>query len=852
MIFGAPEWLFLLPALAVLGWRWRGLRLHEPLRAAALVALVLALADLRLQRAGAGLDLWVLADRSESAAGAMATQSREIETILEHARGSDDRIFYVDFAGEVGRRDRGDPVFEGALFQTRTGAALEYALGEMAANRAARLLVITDGFATEPLGSAGEKVLRSGVPMDYRLLTESLSADWRVAGLAAPPRVLSGESFLVEFTIAGQGDAEIPWEVLRGGKPAASGTAQMRGGVAHVRLTDRLTGGGAVRYEARVKPPADAHPENNSAGAWVEVAGGPRVMLVTNYPDDPLAALLGAQGLAVELVTEPGSLTAARLTGVRAVVINNVPAHKLPRDFMAGLDFFVREQGGGLLMVGGENSFGSGGYFASPIDELLPVSMELKKEQRKVATAVAIVMDRSGSMSMSAGAGLTKMDLANSGAARAVELLGELDAVSIHAVDTLPHEVVGLAQVGPNRSQIIETVRRVVSTGGGIVVREGLRAGKAELEKAQTGTRHLIMFADANDSRQQLGDYLDAVDELRKIDATVSVIGLGTENDRDADILKEVAQKGGGRMFFSADPVELPAIFAQETVSIARSAFIKEPTGTSGTPGWAEIAARAPQWLPTVDGYNLSYVRPGATTSLVSTDEYASPLVATWQRGVGRVGAVSFPLGGPYSDRVRAWPGYGDFVQTLSRWLSGEDAPPGLALRTGIDGERLTLDLLYDETWNARIAQSAPAAMLAESGGVSTAVTTRPLIWEKIEPGLFRATVDLAPGRMARGAVRVGSVALPFGPLAVTGSAEWSFDRTRLTELHQLSVRSGGQERLDLAQVWRAPRPVTWRSVRVWTLVLWAVLFVADAALTRLGITLVPRRWQRAGVATAG
>jgi len=76
MIFGAPEWLFLLPALAVIGWRWRGLRLHEPLRAVALALLVLALAEPRLRRAGSGLDLWVLADRSESAAGMMAAQSR--------------------------------------------------------------------------------------------------------------------------------------------------------------------------------------------------------------------------------------------------------------------------------------------------------------------------------------------------------------------------------------------------------------------------------------------------------------------------------------------------------------------------------------------------------------------------------------------------------------------------------------------------------------------------------------------------------------------------------------------------------------------------------------------------------
>jgi hypothetical protein len=552
----------------------------------------------------------------------------------------------------------------------------------------------------------------------------------------------------------------------------------------------------------------------------------------------------------MEVVTDPSVLSGARVTGARAVVLNNVPAHRLPRDFVAALDFFVREQGGGLLMAGGENSFGSGGYFQSAVDPLLPVSMELKKEQRKIATALAIAMDRSGSMSMSAGPGITKMDLANSGAARAVELLGEQDAVSVHAVDTMPHEVVALAQVGPNRTHILEAVRRVVSAGGGIVVHQALRAGLQELQKAKTGTRHMILFADANDSRQSLNDYLEATDDLRKADATVSVIGLGTEFDRDAEILKEVAKRGGGRIFFSADPVELPAIFAQETVSIARSAFIKDATPTQSTPGWTEIAARAPQWLATVDGYNLSYLKEGATASLITTDEYAAPLVAAWQRGAGRTAAVAFPLAGQFSARVRAWPGYGDFVQTLMRWLAGEDAPAGLALRTEVDGERLTLDLLYDETWNTRIARAAPVATLAESGGVSAAVTTRPIVWEKIEPGRFRATADLKPGKMARGAVRVGAAALPFGPLAVSGSSEWSFDRDRLLELRQLSTRSGGQERLDLAQIWNAPRPITWRSIRAWVLALWAVLFIADAALTRIGVSLLrkPKRTLPAAV----
>ncbi|MDF3058208.1 MAG: hypothetical protein K0R17_2423 [Rariglobus sp.] len=841
MTFGSPEWFFLVPALIALGWRRRGWRLHEPVRAAALILLVLALADPRLRIGGSGLDVWVLMDRSDSVAAQAASQAPEVAAILERAKRSEDRVFYIDYAVDAVRRDQGDPVLRGGTQRTRTDVALEFALAQFAPDRAARLLVVSDGYATASLGTTAEKVLRSGVPLDYRLSGGEGGPDYRAGQVEVPSRVLPGEAFLVEFSIAGNVDGAVPWEVSREDRVAAQGVAQVRGGVAHVRLTDRLGGNGAVRYVVRVKPAQDAHPENNQADAWVEVAGGPRVVLVTNYPDDPLAALLRAQGLAVDLVTEPGRLVPPSLTGARLVVINNVPASRVAPEFLGALEFFVREQGGGLLMAGGQNSFGSGGYFSSAIDPLLPVSMELRKEHRKLATAMSIVLDRSGSMAASAGAGVTKMDLANSGTARAIELLGEFDAVSIHAVDSAPHEIVGLAQVSGNRGRMIDAVRRIQSTGGGIYVYEGLKAGWAQLKKAETGQRHLILFADAADAEEP-GDYKNLLEEMRAEGATVSVIGLGSPTDSDAAFLRDVAERGGGRIFFNANAGDLPEIFAQETVSVARSAFIKEVTPTLGTPGWTEIAARTPQWPAAVDAYNLGYLRPEATASLVTTDEYQAPLVAAWARGAGRVAAVAFPLGGPHSDRARAWPGYGDFVQTLTRWLAGEDTPPGMALRTRVDGDRLALELLYDDTWAARVAQTPPVAMLAVSGADRSKDEVRPLVWERIEPGRFQASAMLEPDRRVRGVVRVGAAALPFGPLAPGGSAEWSFEAERVQELRHLSMRSGGVERLDLASIWDAPRAVNYRGIRGWLLVAWLVLLLTDAALTQLDVSLLPRR----------
>jgi len=793
------------------------------------------------RRLQGGLDLWVLVDRSDSAAAAAARQGEEAAAILRKTKGSADRLFFIDYAGDAVRREQGDPVFLDTSRRTRTGAALEFALGQIEPDRASRLLVLTDGYATEPLGAAAEQVLRAGVPADFRLFGGADAGDVRVGALTAPPRVLPGESFLVEFAVLGQGDGEVPWEILRESKPAASGTASMRAGVARVRLSDRLAGSGVARYELILRPAGDKLADNNRAEAWVEVAGGPRALLLTNYPDDPLAGLLRAQGLAVDLVTEPATLNAAALAGARLVVFNNVPAHRVGADFLAALDFFVREQGGGLLMAGGVNSFGSGGYFSSAVDPLLPVSMELRMEHHKLTVAFSIVLDRSGSMAADAGGGLTKMDLANAGAARAIELLGDNDFAAVHAVDSSPHAVVQLAQVGPNRAAMLGAARRIASSGGGIFTYTGLKAGWGELQKATVGQRHLILFADAADAEEP-GEYVALLDEMTKDGATVSVIGMGTERDVDAAFLKDVAKRGNGRIFFNANPAELPALFAQETVSVARSAFIKEETGAKGTPGWIEIAARTPDWLKRVDGYNLSYLRDGATASLVTTDEYEAPLVASWARGAGRVAAVAFPLGGDHSALARGWAGYGDFAQTLTRWLAGEDAPPGLGLRTAVEGERLTLDLFYDESWAARIAQSAPVAAIAATG---PGAKTKQLVWEKIEPGRFRATVPLEPGQFVRGVARVGGAPLAFGPLATGGVAEWSFDPARPAELRELSARSGGRERIDLGAVWQAPRVTHPRPLRGWLLAAVLVLLVADAALTRLGIFLA--RAQRFG-----
>ncbi|MDB6138557.1 MAG: hypothetical protein JWO94_1629 [Verrucomicrobiaceae bacterium] len=836
----SPHWLLLLPLLFAAGWFWPRLGLFRPLRLFCLGFGVLLLIQPQMRFRSDGLDLWVLVDRSDSAKSLLGTRLAEWEQILDKSKGPKDHLNFVDYAAEAGTRGAlltagpNATDYEGPTTATRTATAVGYALSQMEADRAARLLVLTDGYSTEPLEGLAERLVRQEVALDYRLATASLAGDVRLAAFTLPRRVLPREAFMLEVVATADSDVTVPVDILRNGEPLARREIVLHKGVGRLRFTDRLAAPGAYRYEARLLPEHDSIPGNNAATQWLQVEGGPRVLLATAYKNDPMAEALKRQGFEVDVVGEPARLNVGMLSAAKAVVLNNVPAYQMPAEFLRALKFYVNEQGGGLAMIGGKYSFAAGGYYGSPIEPMLPVSMELKQEHRKLALPVAIVMDRSGSMGMTApGTGRKKMELANEGAARAIELLGDSDQATLIAVDSAAHVVAPVSPVGPNRSKLMSIARRIDVEGGGIYVYTGLRKAWEELQMAQVGQRHVILFADANDAEEP-GEYIKLLEQMVKEKVSISVIGMGTEKDKDAEFLKDIAKRGNGRIFFE-DADGLPAIFAQETVAVARSAFVDEPVPVKGAPGWVEMASTPLQWLPQADGYNLSYLKPGATQAAVSGDEYAAPLLAFWQRGAGRVAAVSFPLGGDFSAKTRAWAQYGDLVQSLSRWLMGEQTPPGLGLRVDMDGSRLNADLYYDDTWNERIAASPPQLLLAAGADGKTVSEA----WERLAPGHFRASVDVTGDRWLRGAVRVGNAAFPFGPVNAVVNPEWSFDPARVAELKSLSLRSGGTERVDLSDIWRAPRPAAWRGFDDWWLVALLIALMLEAWWTRVG------KWNR-------
>src|SRR5205807_5711965 len=141
---------------------------------------------------------------------------------------------------------------------------------------------------------------------------------------------------------------------------------------------------------------------------------------------------------------------------------------------------------------------------------------------------------------------------------------------------------------------------------------------------------------DAADAEEP-GDYKGLLAKCRAAGITVSVIGLGKRTDQDGPLLEEIARLGQGRCFFTDKPEDLPRLFAQDTLVVARSTFLDEPTPVRATAALAALAGRDFRMSRPLGGYNLCYLRDVATLAALTLDEYRATVVANWQAGTCRV-----------------------------------------------------------------------------------------------------------------------------------------------------------------------------------------------------------------------
>ncbi|HVS09680.1 MAG TPA: VWA domain-containing protein [Planctomycetota bacterium] len=846
MGFLHPELLLLALPAAALAWRWRGTGRGTPLaRFVALGLLSLALGAPYLRTREGGRDLVIVVDRSRSMPGGGDAAALELIRLAEEERRAGDRVAVVAFGAEpvLERLPSTSARFGGfarALDRDASdlASALSTALELVPEGRPGALLVVSDGESNgrDPLPLA-RLALARGLRIDVRALVREAGADLSVERLDLPPEVGAGEPFQLSAWVRSDRRVEAAFELERDGALLSSGRRVFEPGLTRMVFRDRIERAGVASYRLRLEGEPDRVPEDD-VGLGALLVRGPRPVLLINDDgaEDTLSRALRAAGIPLEAARpESARLEALALSGYRAVVLENVAASRLGAGLEA-LRGFVLEQGGGLLVTGGRASFGLGGYHLSPVDELLAVSMEMRQEHRKLGVALAIAMDRSGSMAAEVRPGLQKMDLANLGASAAIELLAPIDSVGVIAVDSSSHVI---QELTPARDieELVSRVRSIESMGGGIFVYTALLAAGRMLEGAEQKNRHIVLFSDAADSEEQ-ERCPELVEQLGRMGTTLSVIALGTRADTDARFLEELARLGQGEIYFTNDPSELPRLFAQDTLTMSRATFVEEPAAASVTGdlyGLGELPSELGEGgFPAIAGYNLTFLRQGGIAGVVTADEHRAPLFAFAYRGLGRTAVYTGQVGGTHGSQIVGWSGFSGFFVTALRWLAGQEEPTDVFASVRREGREAVVSVELDpaagtsagsQGFTARIAapEREPLELPLERVGAQRYEARFPLE----RSGIALGTLKLADGRF----LSLPPVALPYSPEFERPPDPQAGERL----LRRIARESGGEVAGAAGALFRGERHSrAWRPVTRELILAALLVMLVEIAFRRL------------------
>lgn len=740
-----------------------------------------------------GEDYVVIVDQSDSMSAEHLAFAEETIQDLESQLESGDRLSIISVGAEIRLDKSFDQTGRQKISNLNNGnasklsSALDTALKQIPVNRRGNILLMSDGGNTEDEWQAELRgAIVRNIPIHTIASIQDTQQDIQITQINAPHEISQGEGVLIQAQIESPFDGEVTIELLHQGKIVASGSKSVVKGSNSVTFRDVPSNGGIHEYTLRIKHPQDRTPENNTVTVGTLVQGPKTVLLLSETPS-PVASLLKRHNIQVIERHPSDPISLPLLTQVRAVIIHNVPATYFSMNELRVLRLAVDELGKGLWMIGGPGSFGVGGYLHTELEEVLPVSLEIREEKRKVGMALGIALDRSGSMGMSMGPNLTKMDLANQGAASAIELLTSIDNITVTAVDTETHEILRNQPVS-SVSSLSKSVLGIESGGGGIYVDTALKDLHTILKESPQLNKRIILFADASDAEDD-GDTLQTVAKLQADNIAVSVIALGTPSDSDAKFLLDVASNGGGSIYFTQSPKELPKLFSMETMVASQAGFVEEPTQVSTVLGLSRFGGGLPS-LPPLTGYNVVFPKSGSQTGYQTKETDTSPILASTQVGLGHSVAYMGCIGGSCGQDILKWPQLGTFVSTIVSGISAQSSPETGFVGVQQEGE----DFVYTVESNT----GTPNIQVYAPDG-----TTQDLVFQQIEPNLYESRVrpDLVGVHTAVQSTHSGVATLP--PLSKSISTEFSNLQTSRSreQLRRLSERTGGLINPSISQI---------------------------------------------------
>ncbi|MEE2972671.1 MAG: VWA domain-containing protein, partial [Planctomycetota bacterium] len=838
-------------------------------RSLLLILLAVALARPMVVDRSDSVTLMVVADMSQSIPRDLQRGSERFLTRVEEAkRNEEDRIGVVTVAEASEIRQTPDPNARiqldhaGDPAATNLAAAVRTAISLMPTDTANRILLVSDGNETEAsVLDSIELASANGIPIDVLPIQYEYDREIVFEGLKAPSRARIGQSIDLRAFIHSSTETAGVLRLSRNGRrvdldptSASDGVRiRLRPGTNSIAIPVAVEQAGGQRFRAEFEPDdpeSDSLLENNLFEAVTFVSSDGRVLVVSDASAEVDALVDAIRDGGLEVVVEPPSVLTsgtALLNGFDSVILSNIPRWAIDVETDRALRSYVHDLGGGLIMLGGDESFGAGGWIDSETAKALPVRLDPPQERQLTRGALALIMH---SCEMPQGNFWGQQT-----AIAAIEALSSLDYVGIITFNfaAIGQNVNGNSWAYP--LQLAGDKQAAIAAAKSMVIGDmpdfagSMTLAQAGLAAVNAGQRHVIVISDgdpAPPSKALLDKYLDSGITI----TTIMVGGHGTPSDRMN--MQGVAEYTGGTFYNVTNPKALPKIFIKEATLVSRS-LIQEGDYSPVVFPSLDGPTRGMTTVPGIDGFVLTVPREGlAKIPLkIPVEDGEDPLLAAWNHGLGRAVAFTSDVGARWAGDWISWEGFQPFWEQVVRWTMRPATPSNLSIRTAIDDEGQAVVEVEALAAEGGFADFLPgeARVLAPDG------TSRPVTLQQVGPGRYRTdfAIDqqgaylvnaIFPSEDGQAAASVqAAVAVPY-------RREFATTRDNSALLEMIADRTGGRvydtdvdlEQVDPFEASDLTMPMS--QTRIWDIVVVIVasLFVLDVAVRRLSIERRRRR----------
>ncbi len=520
---------------------------------------------------------------------------------------------------------------------------------------------------------------------------------------------------------------------------------------------------------------------------WVSIKDKAKTLLISGSKDDQsvIKRLYSIQGISVEAVIANGrNKVPGDFSKHSTIILNNVAKRQLPKGFLANLKRFVKN-GGGLLLIGGDRSFGLGGYINTPLEEISPVSfIPPQTKKKRLINAVALVIDKSRSM-LKQG----RIQSAKLAALSSINSLKDEDLISVIGFDSAPFKIIGMKPVSEVK-QNAESRLRNLTAAGRTRGANSLGLARRLLKKSGAGRLHVIVLSDGEfeDAPAALGE----ISNLRNEGISVSSVALGAQ--ADVPFMRQVASIGKGAFYHTLDASKLPQIFLKDIKVAVGEETIQEQKDFGVRKGADGTVSTSVSGYPVLRGIVQTKNKSRATKELITyKGKKAIPVLSSWDYGKGRVIAFASDANGRWSNRWLSWGGFGKFWKELLvsiRPNKGKNKKDiDYDLRYKIEGSSLTLDL---SVFDPSLASSSAPVITVETkepGGETSKITLT-----QSKKGRFEGEIKGARPGDYKVNINYGSLSLPPAGITVPGDAfgEKQGQGVNVSLLGDLAHLSGG------------------------------------------------------------